>query len=132
MMTYITVRERCRTFNLDQLLDARRRRVRICLNCADDSETLPTATTCIACGGPQLMSPDQIIATKLRGAHMSRQKMLYEEKCHDLAVHFLDQYEVSDEVIAELAREFQRAAEDFDVERAVADLAKEKADAKRT
>lgn len=69
-MTYITVRERCRTFNLDQLLDARRRGVMICLNCGDDSEpagSKPFSTAqmrCINCGGPQLMSPDQIIATK--------------------------------------------------------------------
>ena len=62
-MTPITTRERARTFPLDQLLEARRRGVRVCLICGDMSTPI-RRTTCDEClhgTGPMLADPEDLI-----------------------------------------------------------------------
>ena len=63
-MTPLTIKNRARTFSLDQLLEALRRGVRICLICGDD--TIPAwaegCTECMHGTGPMLRDPEDLIA----------------------------------------------------------------------
>ena len=68
-MTPLTIRERARTFPLDQLLDARRRGVRVCLTCGDTSTPL-RRTECDEClrgTGHELADPEDLIVMNLKG-----------------------------------------------------------------
>jgi ribosomal protein L40E len=60
-MTHLTIKDRARTFPLDQLLDARRRGVAICLYCAAESKPPLGSTLCPHCGAFNLRDPDDII-----------------------------------------------------------------------
>jgi hypothetical protein len=62
-MTPLTVRDRARSFPLDQLLAIRRRGKRICLICGDTDNRFD-ATACDECflgTGPMLADPDNLI-----------------------------------------------------------------------
>jgi ribosomal protein L37E len=63
-VTYLTIKERCATYPLDQLLAARRRGVAICLICGDESTPI-RETVCGEClygTGALLRDPEDIIA----------------------------------------------------------------------
>jgi hypothetical protein len=63
-MTYLTIKARCATYALDQLLAARRRGILICLLCGSE-ETRIRDTLCTEClhgTGPTLVDPEDIIA----------------------------------------------------------------------
>jgi hypothetical protein len=62
-MTPLTVKDRARTFPLDQLLAVKRRGARVCLICAD-CDTPACEITCLQCllgTGPMLADPDDLI-----------------------------------------------------------------------
>ena len=66
-MTYLTIRERARTFPLDLLLAAKRRAAKVCLICGSCS-TPAAQTACIDCEtgtGPTLVDPDNLIVLNL-------------------------------------------------------------------
>lgn len=65
-MTPLTIKDRARSFPLDQLLDAKRRRHLICLICGEESPS--SARLCLECllgTGPMLRDPDDIIVMNL-------------------------------------------------------------------
>jgi hypothetical protein len=66
-LTYLTVRERARTFPLGQLLEAKRRGAKVCLICGETT-TPASRTSCDSCEagtGPMLADPDDLIVMNL-------------------------------------------------------------------
>jgi hypothetical protein len=66
-MTYLTIKDRARTFPLDQLLAAKRRGAKVCLICGetDTQAHEPVCASCSAGTGPTLVDPDDLIVQNL-------------------------------------------------------------------
>jgi hypothetical protein len=66
-MTYLTIKARCATYPLDQLLALRRRGVLICMLCGSEETPLRYAvcSDCMHGTGPMLRDPEDIIAMNL-------------------------------------------------------------------
>jgi hypothetical protein len=66
-MTYLTIKARCATYPLDQLLAARRRGILICLICGSEETPVRYAvcTDCMLGTGPTLRDPEDITVLNL-------------------------------------------------------------------